>query len=465
MKQLKVLAAASAVCLITVFAFIFFRTVPVSRLWKGYQVVYVKTQSATEQQLARLLEENGCRNVVSRSSQRIPIVSAFSPVQVQDPHSYLSKRDLFFRDETNTAFVFYVPEGQDIALARAISAVNSLKNTSAGTDGRASFPWGSPIVCLVFALVCLAFSKNKLTFASSAFFMVCFSFSRPLYTVSAAVCLALYGFFMFQKIWGRHAFAAGLASPLFAVCLLSPVLLLFLSAPLSALFYALSLFAAFSAVLLADVVKSMYAESHEHYRFTPVMIRSARFIPLVERKEVKIILLLLLSVVVMLLLSFAGKRLSAVSVDDSRPALPSPLVGKTALPDLDDFVNWSWNTITFPYRRLSDERAEVPVDGDSVAIPFFEETGGRIVQKEETVFVFNNAFRNKVFDSVRDLNYPALEKMMLRQGKDARYSYARGGTAVAGERFGTLLLILFMLFPAGIVLYFVVIKRGYGISF
>ncbi len=464
MKQLKVLAVTSAICLITVFAFIFFRTVPVSRLWKGYQVVYVKTQSATEPQLARLLEENGCRNVVCKSSQRIPVVSSYSPVQVQTPDSYLSRRDVFFRDESNTAFVFYVPEGQDMALARAVSAINSLKNTVAGTDGRASFPWGSPIICIVFALACLAFAKNKLTFAASAFFMVCFSFSRPLYTVSAAVCLSLYGFFMFQKIWGRRSFGAGLASPLFAVCLLSPVLLLFFAAPLSALFYTLSLLASFSAVLLVDVVKSLYAERYEHYRFTPVMIRSARFIPLVERREVKIILLLILSVLVMLLLSFAGNRLAAVSVDDSRPALPSPLVGKTALPDLDDFMNWSWNTITFPYRRLTDALPEVPVDGDSVSVPAFEESGGRIVQKEQTAFVFNNAFRNKVFDSVRDLNYPALEKMMLRQGKDARYSYAKGGSA-ASERFGTLLLLLFMLFPAGIILYFVVIKRGYGISF
>ncbi len=464
MKQLKLLAVTSAICLITVFAFIFFRTVPVSRLWKGYQVVYVKTQTVTEPQLARILEENGCRNVVSKSSQRIPVISNFSPVQVQNSTSYLSRRDVFFHDETNTAFVFYVPEGQDAALSRALATINSLKNTQAGTDGSASFPWGSPIVCIVFAIVCLVFAKNKLTFAASAFFMVCFSFSRPLYTVSAAVCLSLYGFFMFQKIWGRRAFAAGLASPLFAICLLSPVLLLFLSAPLSALFYTLSLLAAFSAVLLVDVVKSMYAERYEHYRFNPVMIRSARFIPLVEKKEVKVILLLILSVIIMLLLSFAGSRLASVTVDTSRPALPSPVVGKTALPDLDDFMNWSWNTITFPYRRLTDDIPQVPVDGDSVSMPVYEETGGRIVQKEETAFVFNSGFRNKVFDTVRDLNYPALEKMMLRQGKDARYSYARGGTS-SGERFGTILLFLFLLFPAGIILYFVVIKRGYGISF
>ncbi|MBQ3965370.1 MAG: hypothetical protein II684_00880, partial [Treponema sp.] len=90
MKQLKLLAVTSAICLITVFAFIFFRTVPVSRLWKGYQVVYVKTQSVTEPQLARILEENGCRNVVSKSSQRIPVISNFSPVQVQNSTSYLS---------------------------------------------------------------------------------------------------------------------------------------------------------------------------------------------------------------------------------------------------------------------------------------------------------------------------------------------------------------------------------------
>ena len=464
MKQLKQLAVTSAICLISIFAFIFFRTVPVSRLWKGYQVVYVKTQSATEDQIARLLEENGARNVVCKTTQRIPVVSRFSPVQVQAQDSYLSRRDVFFRDESNSAFVFYVPEGQDAALSRALSAINGLRQTTAGTDGTASFPWGSPLVCIAFALICIVFAKNKLIFGGAAFFLVCFSFSRPLYTVSAAVCLAMYGFFMFQKIWGRRSFYAGVVSPLLLLCMIFPLLLLFLSSPLSALFYTLSLLASFSAVLLIDVLKNLYAERYEHYRFNPVMIRSARFIPLVERKELKVILLLMLAVGGMLFLSFAGNRLASVSMDSSRPALPSPVVGKDALPDLDDFMNWSWNTITFPYRRLTDAPPQVPVEGDSVSVPVFEYSGNGITWKNEQVFVFNNAFRNNVFDSVRELNYPALEKMMLRQGKDARYSYTKGGS-VATERLGTLLLVLFLSFPAGILLYFVLIKRNYGISF
>ena len=464
MKQLKFVAITSAICLIAFFAFIFFRTVPVSRLWKGFQVVYVKTNAVTEPQIMRLFEENGCRNVVGRSTQRVPVSSGFCPVQVQAPGSYLHGRDAFFRDEAGTAMVFYVPEGQDAALSHALSAIGSIKNTTVGTDGTASFPWGAPIVCIVFALICIGFSKNRLTMAAAAFFLICFSFSRPLFTASAAVCLALFGFFMFQKIWGRRQFSSGLMAPPFALCLLVPMVVLFLSSPLSALFYTLSLMASFSAILLVDSLREIIDGWHSRDRFKPVLIRSARFIPLVERRDVKLVFLTLLSMVVISMLYFAGRTLSSVSVDSSRPALPAPGIGKVALPDLDDFMYWSWNTVTFPYRRLDDAVPEIPVDGDSVIVPVYEESNGKIVQKDQPVFVFNSAFRSNVFDSVKNLSYPALEKMMLRQGKDARYSYSRGSAAVS-ERWGAVLLVLFMLIPAGFVLYFVLIKRGYGISF
>ncbi|MBQ7159300.1 MAG: hypothetical protein IJS09_07770 [Treponema sp.] len=426
--------------------------------------MYVKTQVATENQIVRLFEENGCRNVVSKSTQRLPVMSKFSPVQVQTSDSYLYKRDSFFRDEANTAMVFYVPEGQDIAVSHALHAINGLKDTVAGTDGTASFPWGAPIVCIVFAVICLAFVKNKLTFGAAAFFLVCFSFSRPLFTTSAAVCLAMFGFFMFQKVWGRRQFSSGITSPLFVLSLLVPVVLLFLSSPLSALFYTLSLLAAFSAILLVDILKSVLEERHGERSFKPVLIRSARFIPLVERKDITLIFLVILSMAAISALYFAGNAFHSVSVDVSQPALPAPGIGKSSLPDLDDFMNWSWNTVTFPYRRLTDASAEIPVDGDSVVVPVYEDVGGHIVQKSQTAVVFNNNFRTDVFDSVKELSYPALEKMMLKQGRDTRYSYTRG-RAAAAEKLGAVLLILFMSIPAGIVLYFVFIKRGYGISF
>lgn len=463
MRQLKLLIVTSAICFSALFLFVFFRTVPVSRIWKGYQVLYVTSKTASEPQILSLLEKNGCKNVVSRSNQRIPIVSKFSPVQVQDARSYLNTRNNFFTDETNSAMVFYLPDGQDTELSRAIKEISNIQNTSAGTDGTAAFPWLSPIICIIFALVCVLFAKNKTLLIPAAMFMVLFSLSRPLLTTSAAVCLALYGFFMVQKIWGRRNFSSAVVSPLIIVCVLLPILMLFMSSPLSALFYTLAVAASFSAMLLADMLKNRYDERYVRSRFKPVLIRSASFIPLIERKELKIILSLFVAIVAIFAVSFAGFSLQNVSLDTSQPALPAPVSGKSDLPDMDDFMAWSWNTITFPYRRMTDSAPQIPVDGDRVSIPVFSDAGGKIAESEQTAFVYNSTFRNSVYDSVKDLPYPALEKMMLRQGKDVRYSYTKGG-ASSSERWGTMILILCMLIPMGILAYFVLIKRSYGIS-
>ena len=464
MKHFKWVIVSAAVCLLALSSFVFFRSVPVSRLWKGYQVLYVTSATMSESDVLAVLQEAGCKQVVAKATQQIPIIAPFSPVQVQTEDSYLNRRNAFFTDQQNRAMVFYIPEGQDMAVSRALRVLNDTKNTDAGTDGAASFPWISPLLCVGFAALCLFFAKNKRVLAPAAFFLLAFSFSRPLLTTSAAVCLALYGFFLLQKIWGRKGFVKSANNPLAVLCLLVPLVLLCVSSPLSAFFYAVALVAAFCALLLVALLKSLYDEQKAHGSFTPVLIRSARLIPLVERKEVKLILALALAVVAILLVSVVGATVQSVPLDSAQPALPAPVAGKNALPDLDDFMAWSWNTVTFPYRKMTERAPQVPMDGDSVTMTEFAEADWRIAGTEKTVFVFNSAFRNSLYDSVRKLPYPALEKMLVKQGKDTRYSYAKGG-AVASERFGTALLILFLLIPLGIVGYFVVIRRHYGIRF
>ncbi|MDE6773138.1 MAG: hypothetical protein K2J14_00695, partial [Treponemataceae bacterium] len=284
--------------------------------------------------------------------------------------------------------------------------------------------------------------------------------SRPLFTTGAAVCLASYGFFMLQKIRGRRGFLKGAFSPLVVICLFAPVVLLFVSSPLNVLFYVVALVAGGAALVLVALLKTVYDEKRKRHPFAPVLIRGARFIPLVERGDVKVIALLALATAVMLLVSLAQVPVSEGSV----PAVPAPVAGAARLPDLDDFLAWSWQTVTFPYRRLSDGNAQPPVDGDAVVMPEYAEENGVITERGKTAFVYNGAFRSSVYDSVRRLPYPALEKMLLRQGKDARYSYARGGRS-ADERFGPALLVVFMLIPAGIIGYVVLVRRHYGIGF
>lgn len=464
MRPVRAIILTAVCCVVALGAFAVFRTVPASRLWKGYRVLYVISDSLTDAQVCAVLARNGCRDVVARSNQGIPIVSRYSPVQAQGADSYITKRNVFFRDESNTALVCYVPEGQDLALSRALDELQTVPGAVAGTDGTASFPWISPIVCAAFALVCIVFAQQRLAIAPALLFLLAFSLSRPQFTTGAAACLASYGYFMLQKIWGRHGFLKSTGSPLVVICLFAPAVLLFVSSPLNVLFYVVALAAGFSALLLVALLKTMYDEKRHRHSFVPVLIRGARFIPLVGRGDGKVIALLAGATAVMLVVSLTGTMVRASAAEEIAPAVPAPVAGAVRLPDLDDFLAWSWQTITFPYRRLSEGNAQPPVDGDYVVMPEYVEENGSITEREKTAYVYNGAFRSSVYDSVRHLPYPALEKMLLRQGKDARYSYARGGSA-AGERFGTALLVVFMLIPAGIIGYVVLVRRRYGIGF
>ena len=108
MKISTKLLASSALFALTFFFIICFRTVPESQLWKGWRLLYVKSEKLSEQNICSILEKNGCKNVVSRINQKSPVYSEFAPIQVQPKNSYIYRKNGFFRDSSSTYLVFYV---------------------------------------------------------------------------------------------------------------------------------------------------------------------------------------------------------------------------------------------------------------------------------------------------------------------------------------------------------------------
>ena len=108
-RPLKLILPA-AICLVTLIPLYAFRTVPQSRLWKGWTLLYVTDGVMSEDEVSRVLAEKGCKGVISRSGQREPIVSPLSPIQKRSRNSYMQRREAFFSDEAATAMIFYVPE-------------------------------------------------------------------------------------------------------------------------------------------------------------------------------------------------------------------------------------------------------------------------------------------------------------------------------------------------------------------
>lgn len=441
---------------------ILFRTVPVSRLWKGYVSFYVYSSELSESDISYILEKNDVENFICQQNQLFPVVSSVSPVQPQSSDSYIYARNAFFTDKTKSARVFYVPDSESKNLQKAALEISSFQNSVCGTDGKSSFPWISPLVSLFFALVLLHFSKEKNLFAFSSVFPVILSFCRPMYTVAAASVFLLFAFFLLQKIWQRRNFKKTfLNSPYALTFAFSPFLILIFSSIQNALLYALALTASVSCVKIyhqKEIARS------EKSGFEPLMIMSSRMIPIIGHTGIRLMGFMSL---VLLALGIAFVFLGNVpssSASPESPELPAPVSSKEAsLPNLDDFFGWSFETLTFPYKKISSA-ARKPSDGEEVLIPDYAlNSDGFISESDAKMYVYDEKFRENVERQAENLSYPALEKMMIRQGKNSCFGYSKGKIS-SSEKFGPVLLSVFVLISAGFSGIYILGRKRYGQS-
>jgi len=173
----------------------------------------------------------------------------------------------------------------------------------------------------------------------------------------------------------------------------------------------------------------------------------------------------LMCAVILILFSFFFflGRVSNAGNDSSTPSLPSPVSkNDETLPGFSDFLDWSWNTITFPYRRLSENDSS-PKDGDTVSIPDYAENDGLITEYDSTMYVYDSKFRDSVSKQVESLDYPSLEKMMMEQGKSSSYGYSKGKLS-SSEKFGAVLLLSFALISFALSGYYIIGRKRYGLS-
>ena len=451
------------VVLMVFFTLVHFRTVPVSQFWKGWRMLYVYTEELSETDILTVLEKNGCTSVISYGNQRLPVFSQLAPVQVQSSDSYLYRRADFFMDKTHRAKVFYIPENQLSQLESGIRELSAFQGTSAGTDGKSSFPWLAPLISLFLFGVLIYFSRNKILFVCGTIFFLIFAFCRPLFTVCAAVSLYFFAFFIFHRIWGRKDFIkTTLNSPYILLMSLSPILVMLVSSPLNSFFYLLAFVAS------ASLVQGYHLHEEEQnasFSFHPVYIRSSRMIPVVGRLGIRLLGALLISLVLTIFAFRLSGNVSDFSSSASMPSLPAPVSdSESELVQMKDFIVWSWNTVTFPYRKIGEKFPAVPNEGDSVVLTDYQNVNGRIQSVQNSAFVFNSEFRDSVYKAVDNLDYPALEKMMLKQGKNASFGYAKSALSSSSERFGILLLLIFIAIPFTLGIYYILGRKRYGLS-
>ena len=141
------------------------RSVSVSQIWKGYRVLYVPVSFSEESVLA-ILSEAGCRDVISRSAQRVPLSSKFFG-SIISPSGYLEDRMGYFRDADGDYNLFYIPDGYEKESEAAASRLVKEQHLNAGLDAKESYPFLVPVIVLVLYVFLLVISLKRSYFAPS----------------------------------------------------------------------------------------------------------------------------------------------------------------------------------------------------------------------------------------------------------------------------------------------------------
>jgi len=453
----KKLIISSSVFLITFFSIFFSRTLPQTQLWKGYKVLYVNSSSLSEENIYSILLKNGCDKTISRLNQKIPIYSPLAPVQVQKKDSYIYKRNAFFTDKSNSFKVFYVNDRQIEGLKKSVDEINSYSNSYASTDGGVSFPWICPIIALMFFSFLLYKSKYSIEFLLVSISLVFLSFTRPFYSVcSASILVMLFNFFA-GKLYGRSNLAKDLKNAFILFPFLAvPFLFLFFSSFINSFLLFCAFTCGWSALILRNSLIDFYNVYKNYSLFSFSYIKKSAALKLINKNNFKVLLISIVFIVVFFIVYVLTSNFSYSQISGDAPELPGPVTNTddSILPSVNDFMDWSWITISFPFRKMNDNYEYENLTGQTVEVPEFTIEDNKILAHNTKVLTYDSSFCSSIYDKIDKLDYPAVEKMMIKQGKNSNFNYTKN-TGSSSERGVIISLIFFALVPAFLYLYFI----------
>lgn len=413
-----------------------FRSVPVTQLWKGFSVLYVP--SDTEPQIVlQTLKENGCEGTISYYNQGIPYINEFLPIKADRNDSYLSGRNSYFFDRDHNVMIYYIPNEFSGNATKAVSSLINDYKIDAGLDCKSSFPLITPVICIIVALIFFFFSRNRFVFGLSAIFPLFYSFSMPFYVNAAAVCILFYGFYLCQNVWNRKGSIKYLLSnPIIIFTFSLAILATFFTSWLSLFMFILTLCSSFFILV---VYKSLEDFKASRTRFNPILIRPAHCMKVINIHSVKKFFISIAAVSVLTLFYFTSVDIFSISnAQDLSFPMPTSYNEQSDIPVIDDYVYWTWNEITKPYKSVYSDNSSFPEKGETVSVKRFIDSKDGIKTKEEVLFCFDDNFKNEVIESIDGLDYPAVEKLMKAQGTDFSVNYSYG----SGEKFSFISLML-----------------------
>ena len=462
------LSVAVLVVLLSSLALVSSISLPVSSLWRGYNILYVPV-AVGERDVLRVLEEAGVSGAVARSEQRQPLFSAFAPVQSISGHrhSYLSQRENYFFDRSRQMRLFYIPTkamGRGLAAARVIQGLPG--GEGAGLEGRVAYPWVVPLVALTVLLVLAALSKARDFMLVSGLFPLLFCCCLPSHSGAAAVSLLLCGFFLCGAFWRRRDMLKAVlgSSPVLLFCL-SGILVAFVGSWREGLLFV----AAIAASLALCHLFARHVLSREKGF---LLIRSAQAVPVASSVPPLAMLIPAAAAgVLSASLFFFGYFPADTSISGLFLPAPARYTGtmsfdaasfqdsgrlaypREELPSLVHYVDWVWDTVTYPYRPLHEPVADgLASVGEEVLLPRYQVgREGEIRGEWDAVHSLDESFISSVMEGIQDGSLQ-IEGVLKAQGCFTSVVYRRMGDFQGGGFRGQLSVLASLLATAAVSL-------------
>ena len=369
------------------------------------------------------LEKCGCKAVICRAAQRVPLDLPQNSPEVSlaalgaGASDYLLRRNQFFFDKSGALELYYIPNEYGKNLKAAAASLKAEHSVNAAVGG-GSYPLAAPFLTLSFAFFLLFFSEERMLFAFFAFPPTLHAFCFPAYTSASAVCLLLCAAFFALSAWDRKN----------AVCLLlksrDVIVLTAASCAVSvtsgvrgAVFFMIAALSGLCALFLTGKARSLF---ERQYSFVPVKILSAGAISINAKNTRSALIGAAAASALLALFALPSVLDSSLVLRGGAPLFPAARARDGSFASLQDFTEWRWEALTYPYISVNAAGDEKNIR--SVSFFRYENTGGLIAERQQTI-TFDAEFKKNALDSINALDFPAVEKLLKRQ-KTLRAGYA-----------------------------------------
>ncbi|MCR5437694.1 MAG: hypothetical protein K6E97_11595 [Treponema sp.] len=403
------------------FVVIKFRSVPTGHIWNDYTVLYVE-DSCDDAEISSVFDSLEISDYVSADNQLLPIeISKNSPEEAMlrlninsSENEYLKKRMNYFYDASKKYRLYYVPDRFNDKLNQCISILEQ-KDIYAGVDSSLSFPFILPVLGIAAFVILLLCSKNRIVFAVSSIPFVLYIFCNPFYSCAAASFLLMLVVFFISNLWRREGFVKVLLTDYKNyVLILLALIAAFSNSGLSGLLFMLSIASSFAALFYFNIRESII-ESRQVYKY--LMIRTADKISPYAGKGPVVLVSLMLCIfsIFAYFLIFSSDNIRGHFAKILLPG--SSVVKSDAFPELTDYTRWTFDVITKPLVSVNKN-----TDKNKVVYPRFVREDNLIKQVDYTL-IYDDTYKNTVLDSINNLGFESIEKVVKIQGHDFKCGY------------------------------------------